>query len=75
MSKVTSKTEIHRVKIYINDILHISIPKNGNIKIQSWYEDDSLYKIEIYCVEHLDEYWYDNKEIWKSILTELDKNI
>ena len=52
MKKVTSTTEYNRIKIYIDDILHISIPKDPDIKIQSWYEDETLYKLEIFCCGH-----------------------
>lgn len=73
MVEITSKSEFNRIKIYINNLIHISIPKDNNTKIQSWYEDKTLYKIEIYNSKHLDEYHYEKYEIWSDVLKELDK--
>lgn len=75
MSKITCKCEYDRIKIYINNILHISLPNDSNTKIQSWKESDTIYKIEIRSANDTDEYGYDNFEIWKQILDLLDKNI
>lgn len=73
--KVTSKIVFERIKIYIDEVLHISIPIDKSIKIQSWRENEANYKIEIYCAGHLDIYVYDDLEKWKNVLFELDKHI
>lgn len=72
---VTSKSKYGRIKIYIKGILHISLPKDSNTKLQSWYESDSTYKIEIRCADETDYYGYEDIEVWKAILAEFDKLI
>jgi hypothetical protein len=73
---VTSKSDSEDIRIYINGILHIRIPRDKNIKIRSWIEGHTkLYKIDIWCAKHSDFITYDNEVLWKKVLKELDKNI
>lgn len=73
-NKVTYNLEYNRFKIYINNLLYISIPYelNSDTRIHSWYEHKTCYKIEIYCRGYCDYYEFDNYEIWSSVLKILD---
>ena len=74
--KVTCKSDSEDIRIYIDGVLHIRIPRDKDIKVQSWLENHSkLYFIEIWCVEHSDYYQYENKNLWKQILKLLDEHI
>lgn len=74
--KITCKSDSEDLRIYVNSILHLRIPRDKNIKIQSWIEGHSkTYIIEIWCAEHNDWMAYDNKYMWGEILALLDKNI
>lgn len=75
MAAVTSKIVHERIKIYINGLIHISIPIDPNTKIQSWRDAECNYKIEIWCAGHTDTYAYINFQLWEGILKELDKYI
>lgn len=75
--KVTSKCSFGAIRIYINDILHIRYPKSKSIRIQSWVDGDRKpkYKIEIRCKDWHDEYHYENRTTWESVLKLLDESI
>ena len=74
--KIHCRSDSEDIRIYIDDILHIRIPRDKNIKIQSWIEGHSkTYIIEIWCLEHSDYMTYDNKDMWTKILKLLDENI
>lgn len=72
---VTSCISYSRIKIYVRGILHISIPKDSNAKLQSWLESDKNYIIELFCAGESDRYEYDNKEMWEAVLKELDLHL
>lgn len=74
--KIYCKSDSEDIRIYINGILHIRIPRDKNIKIQSWLEDHTkTCIIEIWCANHSDVFVYDDKKKWKEILKLLDENI
>ena len=74
--KVKCKSDSEDIRIYIDGVLHIRIPRDKNIKIQSWIEGHSkLYFIQIWCAEHQGVYEYDNKDKWVEVLNLLDKHI
>jgi hypothetical protein len=65
------------IKIYINDVLHISIKYNDIASIQTWKMSNGWYCIEYY-LNGLDEpilSEYDNIDKWKSIIKLLDETI
>jgi len=76
--KIIAKKSFHGIKIYINDILHISFLMENYTGIQSWYEGNKtkIYYIEISFKEGeqlLLEYTeFDN---WKTILKLIDENL
>jgi len=73
---VECKSDSEDIRIYIEGTLHLRIPRDKKIKIQSWIEGHSkLYIIEIWCVKHSDYIEYDNKELWGKVLKLLDKHI
>jgi len=75
-SSTTCKSDSEDIRIYIDDILHLRIPRDKNIKIQSWVEGHTkTFVIEIWAKGHSDWVSYDNKALWKSILKLIDENI
>lgn len=80
-TKVTSKSNSHSLKIYIDGFIHLRIPRgNGEMSIHSWIDDDSKvtipnYYIEIHNMGQTIKTTYYKKELWESVLTELDNNI
>lgn len=83
--KVTCQTDYRDIRIYINDILHIIIPRpnvdnesRDSIKLQSYYvgsRKSRRYFIEVGSGDLHDYYGYDNANTWKEILRLLDENI
>ncbi len=84
--KVTGTSDYRDIRIYINDILHIIIPRPTNednkardsIFLQSYLSGNKKHKIYYIEVQHEkgnDYYGYDNFETWKQILKILDENI
>lgn len=75
-SIVTAKSDSEDIRIYINGILHLRIPRDEDMKLQSWVEGDSkMYVIELWVKGHQDHMAYDNKSLWVDILKVLDQNI
>jgi hypothetical protein len=73
---IKCKSDSEDIRIYVNDILHIRIPRDNNIKIQSWIEGHTkTFRIEIWCVNHSEKYVYDNREMWEQILKLLDEHV
>lgn len=72
---ITKKISGKSIKIYINNILHIAIPKSNTILLQSWYEDEGCYKIEIQAGDYSDWYMYEDYNMWKRILKLLDEEL
>lgn len=75
VNKITSKILFGRIKIYIDDLLHISLPLDQDAKVHAWRDNESNFKIEIRCAGDTDIYEYTNFVLWEKILKELDKLI
>lgn len=83
--KVTCQTDYRDIRIYINNILHIIIPRpvvsevtKDSIFLQSYLSGSKkrkFYYIEVQHERGSDYYGYDDFEIWKEILQLLDDNI
>lgn len=74
--KIEAKSDSKDIRVYIDNVLHLRIPRDKNIKIQSWIEGHSkLYVIEIWTKGHQDHLVYDNKPMWEKILKLLDEHI
>jgi hypothetical protein len=83
--KVTCETDYRDIRIYINDILHLIIPRpiasdvtKDSIRLQSYLvgsRKTKFYYIEVSSNGEHDYYGYDNFEIWRDILKLLDDNI
>lgn len=73
---VTCKSDSEDIRIYIDGLLHLRMPRDKNIKIQSWIEGHTkTYMIEIWCKNHQDLMEYDNKILWSNVLKVLDEHI
>lgn len=76
MTSIICKSDSEDIRIYVDGVLHIRIPRDKDIKIKAYTEGDSkLYLIEIWCANHTSLFQYDNKELWVKILNVLDKHI
>lgn len=74
--KVTCETDIVSIRIRINGILHIRIPRDPLTKVQTWIDSAAkTWVIEVWCAGHSDQYVYDNPTLWKTVIDQLDKNI
>jgi len=73
--KITSKFSAASIKIYVNDILHIEVMRSKFVGLSSWqYETEGgLYYIEIVSDGGAVTVDYDKRDMWISILAELDK--
>jgi len=82
---ITCETDYRDIRIYINGILHIIIPRpivaevtKDSIWLQSYLvgsRKNKFYYIEVKHSGGEDYYGYDNREIWVEILKLLNDNI
>jgi len=73
--QIEIKTAHERVKVYFNNVLHLSIDITDGLAIQSWQEDTGMYYIEYYTKNVTILTHYDHKEHWIELLRQLDKII
>jgi hypothetical protein len=73
-ANVVVKVLYHRIKVYINDILHCHIDTTGGVHVHVW-EDNNLYCIEYTtkCGTVLCD--YENKEMWLNIVKEIQTKL
>ena len=69
---ISVKITLEHLRIYINEILHISIKLDEILGIQSWIHSKKSYKIEFYLKKSTILCVYDNFYKWKTILTGID---
>lgn len=73
---VTCNSDSEDIRVYIDHVLHLRIPRDKNTKLQSWIEGHTkTYVIEIWVAGHQDVLVYDNRKLWKDVLDVLDKNL
>lgn len=74
--KISSKADSENIRIYFNDILHLKFPRNKNIILQSWIQENTkLFYIQIDIDDQTLKIEYENKNIWKEVLNHLDNII
>lgn len=74
--KIEAKSDSEDIRVYIDNILHLRIPRDKNIKIQSWIEGHSKsYTIEILVKNNQIKIAYDSKTKWEKVLKLLDEHI
>ena len=74
--KVTSRSDSEDIRVYIDCILHIRLPRDKNITLHSWVEGHSKkYLIEIHSKNHSSLFEYDNKKLWVDVLAQFEKEI
>lgn len=61
------------IKIFIDDLLHLAVKRQGLIGIQSWVAGTNFYIIEFQIGEDSIIAEYERKEVWEEILRELGK--
>jgi len=77
MLKIDLKLNKKQIKVFIDNILHLSIKRDELIGIQSWimgYDDNRKYHIEYTTKTSVIESEYDKLEKWQAILKLLDEN-
>lgn len=75
MSTVTSYLKFGKLKIKINDILHLNINTVKLAGIYSWNMGDKDFFIEFTFDDATITAEYDNKDLWVAILNELEKQL
>lgn len=85
LPKIHCEQDYRDIRIYINGMLHIIIPRpivsevtKDSIRLQSYLVGSRAakrYFIEVGTGENADYYGYDNFEMWKRVLELLDQNI
>lgn len=72
--KINYRSDSEDIRIYFNKILHLRIPRNKNIIIHSWKQEDTkLNYIKIsYHSNNYITLEYDSEYIWKEILNILN---
>jgi hypothetical protein len=71
--KITSKADSEDIRIYFDNILHLKFPRNKNLILQSWIQNNTkLYYIQIDIENQTVKIEYENKQTWKEVLKQLD---
>ena len=75
---VTTKKTLKNLKIYIEGLLHVSIPIKEYSGLQSWLEGDNTYTyhIEFYLNNGQTIICeYEDKKLWEEILKQIDSGL
>lgn len=72
-NKIDIKIPSDKLKIYINDTLHLSINISELVAIQAYKYDNSRFCIDYYMKSTIVDTWYSYFDDWKAILDKLDK--
>lgn len=71
---VTSKISHAAFRVYVNEILHLHIVREKFLGLSSWlYEREGMYYIEIVQDGGNVTVDYDRRDLWTSVLMELEK--
>jgi hypothetical protein len=74
--KIKAKSDSENIRIYFNNILHLRIPRDKNILLQSWIKTDTkLFYIKLILPSNSFKIEYEDENIWKEVLNLLDKHI
>ena len=69
---VTVEHNYRVIKVYINDLLHITIYRKRLSGMQAWVDKGFRYVIEFTLSDGSLKIEYDNKELWEEVLTKID---
>lgn len=72
MAKVAVKVFSDKLRVYINDLLHLSISIEELVGVESYSWSDDRWHIDFITKTNTIECWYTNKELWESILRGID---
>jgi hypothetical protein len=73
---IKAKSDSEDIRIYFDNILHLRFPRNKNIILQSWIQNNTkLYYIEINVDHRIIRIEYENKDTWKEVLKLLNIHI
>lgn len=73
--KVEVKTNYDSIRIYLNEVLYLLIKRSEFLSFQGLVCGGGKWQIEFQLVGGTMLCEYCSEELWKGILTELDKNI
>lgn len=73
MPIVNTKIVSDKLRIYIDDFIHISISLTDLVGIQSYSYKGNRWYIDFYTKTTKIECWYTNKQIWEDILKQIDQ--
>ena len=63
----------NKLRVYIKDLLHLSIDLSELVGIQSYTYNNDRWHIDFITKTAKIECWYTSKELWESILKGLDQ--
>lgn len=75
---ITTKKTCKYFKIYINQTLHLSIKIDEYLGVQSWIDENTLYRynIEFYLKNRKSIVCeYEDRVLWESILKQIDAGL
>jgi len=72
MKSTSIKIVSNKLRVYIKGLLHLSIDISELVGIQS-YTYNNRWHIDFITKTNVIECWYTNKQIWETILKDLDK--
>jgi hypothetical protein len=72
--KVTSKCSSVSVKVFVNGILHLHFRRDKFLGLQAWqYESEQMFYVEVLLAGGSLLCDYDRRDLWVSVLKELEK--
>lgn len=72
---ITSTLTGTYIKIYFNNILHLSIDRTKLFGVQSWIDERDWNIIELYTKDGEILLEYDSRDKWIGVLTVLDQSL
>lgn len=76
MIKVTSNCQEDYLKVYFNEVLHLSIYIGNLVGVQCWVESSSWYCIEyVFKGKANVRSQYGSEELWKAVIKEIDQYV
>lgn len=73
MPSISAKVVSDKFRIYIDDLVHVSINIPDLVGIQAYAWSDDRWHIDFYTKTTTIECWYTNKQIWEDILRQIDQ--
>lgn len=72
MVNVSVKVVSNKLRVYINELLHLSIDISELVGIHSYTYNDDRWHIDFVTKTNVIECWYTKKDLWENILKGID---